>query len=974
MAKNLSDVAGDLRKYTTNPMASVRVWEQSWREASNGALVLSDASNPFIMSLEAHVVNTMMQVEEVRSAVNGTYATMATTQEELFRHMADDDAANIFSLPSKATFKLVIPKHELEDVMVLDEATNISYATIPRNSYVSIAGRSYSIQYPIVIRKFAHGEFQAVYDASVVSPLLSLPSNVLPVEFVSSDGVEFLMISFETQQFSILSTQNSVDSASGYSSTVTITDKFYYCRAYNYVNGQWVELQTTYTDEVVDPLTPTIKVTVLGKQVVCSVPVVYASNGSIRGRVRFDVYQTRGADTMYLSQFNLSDFSLHYLSLNQNEMERSVAAMTKLKTVNILSTDISSGGRDALDFETNRRRIIDHSVGPRIIPITPSQAGAYLEDEGYRIVESVDTLTQRFFWATTSLPTSKSSNSVAPPSASMLSLTTDMDYAKTCYGVTEHDTGITLTTSCLYLTDNNISSLLTVTDYEQLNSLSLIDQAKRLNDGAYSSSLFYYVYDNTAEDFEVRPYSLDAPEIEKRNFITENPTTGLQVSIGQQFSVSKTSLGYRLTLTTSSNQTYQDLSDTEVFCQLALRGPGQAATAYLMGTQLPRANDQGERVFVFDLYSKYDINRTHAMVLDNFEQEASSNKSRTALSQLFTVFFGTTSAPASTYLLSDIDSKLGYFMLNPGAIGLTQEELTIRFGHHLDTLWVNFRTAAGEIPYKTHLVDVPLTYENDVYDKDPGTGSAISVVSGNIVYNVLHLAGDPILNGQGEPILKHAQGDVVLDSLTNKPVPQDNYSTILKRTVDIFVLDAIFTYANSVLDTTYLQLIKTELLKRLTKDLTQINKRTLEKTTVYFYPRVSRGVIDVRVGQDIRQAVEAEQALEFVLYVSQDTYQNTYLLSQMRAEAIKAGSTYLAENTTVSSSNAADAIKQAVGDQLLGIAIKGLLGGDDPVVVTLIDSSTRLSIAKILTVQSDNVLTVADDVKISFVVHNTTTL
>lgn len=977
----ISSLLGDISQYNTNPAALSKLMMRSLSLIRGGDIEVVDASNAFVFCLEASVVNTAAFIEANQALNRKQYPVASTTYDDLYLHMSDTDFVNMFAIPTTARFNLMFQKSQLINALVLDYTTGISQVVIPRNSVFYASGIPFSIQYPISIRQLQHGGLQAVYLADKPSPLQTLTTNVLDLEEITDpSGVEYVRFSFDTQQFNVVSYINDVNSTGGFKSVVPFTEQFYYCRVYMQdVSGQWIEINTTYTEQVYDPAVPTAVLQVNGQNLICTIPVVYITTNTIRGKIRIDVYQTKGVLSLFMGNYKLTDFSATWLYIDTNDATSEVAAVSKLNNLAIWSTDTTIGGRNSLNFTDTKSRIILNSIGPRQIPITPAQIQAMLTDDGYVVVKNIDSITERAYWATKDLPSPtqanlNTNNMYTSASATILSLVSTIEQDAAAHGVNTHSTGLTITSSALLQTTNGKTGLVSNTQYNQLSSLSLTELAKALNTGAYSFTPFYYVLDTTTEVFYVRPYFLDKPKISSRSFIQENATTGLQVSIDANYAISKTSTGYRLTISTKSNAAYQDLQDSQVFCQLMFVSDKQVSPAYMLGTQQVRANDQGEQTFVFDISTNYDIDSDNFMSMTSFAVAGTTVIPRCSLKQSFKVIFGTTESMPSTFSQSAIDADLGWFQLSSGAKGITLEELELEFGSALPTLWNSYRSYAAEINYQTYPADVPAVYDKDIYAHNPTTGSIFAVNgAGDLVYTKLHSVGEIVKDSSNHTVYAHRAGDPVLDPVTQLPVPLTNYETKLKRSIDVFAIDAVYSFANDPITTSYMDYVKNALLSWLTNDLVSLNTKALEKTNIYFYPKITKGYVNVLINNNLQQSVEAAQVLTVDIYVTKDKYLNGALLASLQATTIQTLGSYLSNNSTVSTAGGQDAVMAAYGNDVTSVNISGLVGYAGNVVVTVLDSSSRLSLAKELVVQANNQMAVKENMIINFIVHDSQT-
>ena len=977
----ISSLLGDISQYVYNPAAIQTTITAAISKILDGSIDVVDATNPFALALEMSAVNCAAFCVEAAALTRRQYAAAATTFDDLYLNMSDTDYLNMFALPSTTTFTILLQYEQLLNALVADPTTGISEITIPRNTVFTAAEVPFSLQYPINIRQLQHGGLQAVYDATEVSPLQTLDTNVIPLSMVQmNNGLNYVKFDVLAQQFFINSMQQNVNSASGLQTTIPLTDQFYYCRVYNWVgstsNGAWVELAVTYTEQVYDPTVPTVVVQLTDTQVSVTVPPVYAINQTIRGQLRIDVYETKGPLTMYLGNYGAKDFVAEWLFIDQNDATPQTAAINQINNLLLYSTDVASGGRDALTFEEMRQRVIAHSNGPRDIPISPAQIQAMLTDDGYTIVKDIDTLTNRSYWAVKPLPSPTdlsptiTNNVYTPANANMLSLTLALADANAAYGCTVHDTGVTITSAALFQSVNGIASLMTSAAYTQLLALPLLQQAEAFNQGGYFYTPFYYVLDDSSDVFVVRPYSLDQPLIESRTFVQENATTGYQVSIGTPFTIVKTATGYQISLTTSSNAAYQALPDTEVMCQLSYTTSDGQNTAFMTAPPQVRAGNAGERTFIFNIVTSYDLDTTNAIDFTSFAIDGQSTTARSALLQDVNVYFTTSATMPISYETSTIDSAIGLFQLPNGSVGLTSEQLSVKFGDYLTNLWCSWRSFTGTIPFQTYPTDVPAYYTTDVYQQDATTGAEFSVVNNAVVFTKLHSKGDPILDSTGAPTYLHRAGDYLLDVETNLPVAQVNYTTQLKRAIDIFALSAVYRFANDTITTAYMTAVSTSLLSWLTEDLVALNETVLEQTRIYFYPSVSQGTVNVSIENGVTVAISAAQSLDVTLYIPTETNNNANLLASLISSTIMTIGDYLATHSTVSVSELLGALRAVYGTDVVDVKLSGFGGDSNYTVLTIENSSTLLSINKVLQV-NNNQLAVQEDVSVTFVVHDT---
>jgi hypothetical protein len=182
-----------------------------------------------------------------------------------------------------------------------------------------------------------------------------------------------------------------------------------------------------------------------------------------------------------------------------------------------------------------------------------------LQDKGYEIVRNVDSLTNRIFQAVKPLPAPKDDRLITSAGASINTVTVSFSELPSMHGVLLHSSGATITPQSLYRNQNGITKLVSKADWLVLNSLSLSEKVTALKESFYYYSPFHYVLDNTSERFISRAYYLDGPKVVSKNFQAQNPPTGIQVSTASTYLLERIDQGYRLTVSTASNDNYKAL-------------------------------------------------------------------------------------------------------------------------------------------------------------------------------------------------------------------------------------------------------------------------------------------------------------------------------------------------------------------------------------------------------------------------------
>lgn len=965
MSTSVQTLIDQIIEYQYNPAAIQRAVLQVLSDVSNGQLEVVDPTNPFVFCLEAGAVGVAAFMIKNEVNTRKQYPSVAQTQEDLYLHMSDRDYAGRFATPSRATFEILISKDEVMSKMVTDPATGIRKLVIPRNSFFTVADTVFSLQYPIEIRQPQHGGLQVMYDASVASPLQELTTNVLNWEIRRNGSDEYIWFEFEAWQFKILSQTANVNNATDFKLDLPLEDLFYYARVYIQTSsGAWKEILTTHSDQVYDPLTPTAVLKVVDQTLTVRIPQIYVSAGLVAGTVRVDVYQTKGALEMLLSNYPISAFVATWMAYDVADETIFTAPLKTLKQVMAYSSQAATGGSDGLTFEELRTRVIHNAIGQPTIPITNAQLEAALTDLGYVIVKNIDVITNRVFLATRPMPTPSDPKLITAAASSIETLAITVDDLIKLSSVIDNGASVTITPDTLYRTKDGVVSVVLKQEIDALLAMAPDQRALVVSADNFLYTPFHYVLDMTDNEFAIRPYYLDNPSILTKLFVAENDTTLLEIGT-QSYGITRTKTGYTLQIVTQSDDNVKAMADDELFVQLAFIPPGERDRAYLMGVYAGRT-DTNERIYNFDLSMTYNVDSNDYLELTQFFMYSQEARVTKALLQTdFDILYATTAVMGPQWMADSVDQALGRFLLPDNIVGMTQETLRVRFGYSLQTLWSRSRTVLSSVAYKTWAMDVPRTYEKDVYLTDATTGAAFTVVNGQVQYTVLHKKGDPVLDADNNPVYQYRAGDVMLDG-DGQPIVLNPRGVL--RQLDLMLIEGAYWFATDSSSGGYRSDLTKTLVDWLTADLTSISGVLLEQTRLYFYPKTTLGLINVMIKDGLTTAIPAGQSFKVTLFVNKSVYVNDDLRTQLTQSTVKTISSML-DNVTVSISAITSALRDQYGDDVIDVQLTGLGGSANLHALTVLDEGDRCSIRKRLVALSDDSLIVQEDVTVDFVRH-----
>jgi hypothetical protein len=972
----IADLIDNILGYQYNPAAIQQVAFNYLNEVTNGTVTIVDPTNPYVHAIETSAVNTAAFMQQNKALNRKRYVVAAQTMSDLYLHMADTDYVNRFATPATATWSMLIGETELLNKLVLDPATGLKKMVIPRNTFFTVGDVQFSLQYPIVIQQMAHGGLSITYDTTTTSPLQTLSSNLVHWSYRPAADQTWVYMEFPVQQFDIITRNGTCSPAQAFNLTIPVSDQFYYCRVYsqNPSTMLWNELKVTYSTEVYDPLTPTAVVTLDtntqtgGTEATVMIPQVYTTTRLLNQNIRIDLYETKGPLNMNLANYDSSAFAATFLAIDNNDSTVFTAPVNTFQSLITYSDQVVLGGTDAVKFATLRQQVIDNSVGPQSVPITPAQITDVLNQQGFGVVKNIDNITDRTFLATAPMPQPTDSSLITSANSTIETVTTSVSEAVTNSAVIDNGTSITITPKMLYQNKNGVVTMVTDAVLNQLNSMTVSNRALAISAGNYLWSPFHYVVDMTKSELAFRPYYLAAPKVVTKLWVGENDSTGLEVSTNT-YSLSTTDTGYKLTLATTSSAAYHALNDTEVYCQLSFIPPGETARAYLQG-RLVGKDSAGERIFEFDLSTNFNINSSGYLFLTKFFMyNATPRLTGAELTTTFDVVYSTSAGMPATWTQGAVDKVVGEFLVPSNTAGITNEQLVIELGQYLNTLWSRSRSVVSTIQYETYKTNVPYYYKEDVYQIDPTTGSAISIVNGAPQFTILHRKGEPVLNPDGTPSYQHKVGDVILDG-ANNPIPTNPRG--VSQQLDIMMIDATYRFATDSVAAAYVQQLVTTVVGWLTGAFETMNQDLLENTSLYYYPVANMGTVRVYGPDGLIYNVDAGQKFTVTCLVPPTVFSNDALKQQLQATTISTIAAQL-KNSVVSMSSINAALTAVYGSDVVSFVASGLGGSLNLNTMTLLDQSTQLGIAKQLVANADGSLTVQEAVTVSFVAYNVAT-
>lgn len=969
MAKLFSEALADITPLIYNPgLAQMYVTNAMADAMGEGTYSIFDCNNPVILAAEASVLTAAAACEHDESCMRKTFAIMATTEDEVYLHMSDRSWSDRFATPGQTHFYYMIGLDELKEKAYPKDSAGTRKLVIPRDTNFTVAGVTFTIQYPIELRVMSHGGVQVMYDTSVISPIRELESNALDWSIVSVpvDGIalDCIRIKIPVMQYKINRVISNITPATPFTETVAYDDQFYLARVWlRGTTGTWTEIGTTHTEEVIDPLVATAQLRISNNTLKVTIPDVYIRSGLAAGDVRVDIYSTRGAISMDLGGYNTSSYSYELIDLSGALADDYWKTLANFTHVTVFSDGVVTGGDSAMAFTELRESVVMDSMGNSSKPISDAELTTALNNLGFSAAKSIDFVTGRIYHVSTEMPESTLADISTPIGTMNGIFETSFSELSEAASVTDNGNRMTLLPNCLYRIVDGIAKFDDVGDVGTYLAMSPESRMAYVNERELLYTPFHYVLDKNDDVFEARPYYLDNPVVDSKVFGETNSTLAMDLGV-DAYALTKDATGYTIRVRVRSDDAYKALENSKVFAQISFTPRGYTDdVAYVNGVLEGIDDTTKERIFNFKISTRYDIDKNHDVIINNFYLLADEPSDvPMQLDASMNIILGVTGFTSPDYKPSAIDTLL--VTTDKQAKGVTHEILRLNLGSYLEHLWSNARPIAGLADYERATADVPAVWETSVPERDAAGVAKISFVDGKAQINWLHRKGDlKVINGVQQ--YAYRKGNVILGP-DNEPIIKNPRK--LRYRIELFLFDARYALASTTDVAAYMSLTTRAMLEYVNTNIPAIGGEALEKTWLYLYPKSTMGSIDVLLADGTTATVKTEQQFKFKYYLTTAARRNT----DLRKSLDKISRSVVVDNLkkrTVSISAILEDIRARLSDDVVDVEMDGMGEDFDQMLMTVVDPNAKLSLGKKVVINPDNTLGIQDAVTVVFAKH-----
>jgi len=917
---------------------------------TNGDKVVINATNPFTMLLEATAAINASGIAETIAITRKLYPVMAEQAEDIYGHLSDSELAGMFAVPSEAILVFHINVLSLK-AKGYRPSTNVNYteSTIPIGTEVVILNTTFTLLNDIVVR---------IYDNDNVT-VEQLQNNnetsikdlgMLPAGIVSdADSNAWLVFETRVKQVKRYQTYDTVTKSKGFSKPLVLNDKYYHSDVSikNNAYPTYTKLSTTHSDAYINPSIPTAYVRIGDGEVLFQIPDVYLIDGeNIDGSVMLELYETKGNIYLPINKYPTTDF---VISLGDTSRNLSTASSSGL-TILVNSRTVLEGGVDGKSLEELKTSIIYNTTGSNL-PITTAQLANTAQGLGYNIMKASDVITERQFVASKGLPTYDSNLVLAEMDIFFNTAEIILSKDLISSNLYQKDDYFIIKSGTVFKASNGVVKI--VSDYElsNLDNMTIANKLEYVKSNRMYYTPYFYIV-NIEDGFtSSKVYDLDRPSLDKLQIVGKN-TNIIYRANTDKYTVVKTTTGYRVTLSITSNEEFKTLNPNSIYMQMGIPLLGGNVKAYIDGVYDPTTG-----------YYSFDI-ESDLLISDGYLDL--KNGGSTILKKRFDL---DTEVTLNIYAANVVDStKYGLeeiYFETASSIAyavLTKEKIQLTLGRSVDYIWSRLYSAYTERKYKTYTHDIPMSYEEDVYERDPVTGSIYTCddTTKQLTKNLLHSKGDPVLDKNNDRVMIQKQGDVIIGFDGS---PEIDVMAGLVRYLDIFMYEYEFQLAQSTPYIKYKELVQDIVDKYLYTDMELLNSKVLENTEMLYRESRRDEALNVNIANKLK-SVDSRLKPKVILMVSSTSSLSTVEIEQYKNKVGRVIRDSL-NQTIIKVSDIKEAIKTSLGSSIVAVGITNLVNGYELEVLKIDSSSNNLfTLGKMLDVNKNNELVVRYDLEL----------
>jgi len=945
---NIQDELDKLALYKYHPNGILNVSLNRLQDMLAGKVEITDPSNPFTYLLETNCLNTAFAVQEYTLLTRKLYPRLANQEEDLYLHMSDEDYLGRFSEPAHANVLFNILFNDFTSKATYDPIQKEYVLKLPRHFKLSVDKYIFTLTSAIIIRLTENGVIDVKFENQDFNNLFPIQTNYINFNIYKLNQNEtYLNFELKLPEIDIETVEIPVEKSKLFKNNITYNPnrQFYYFRAFYFKDSKWNEMLVTHTDQVYDIYKPTciIKVLQESNSLEYYIPPVYVNSGKIGTKVKFLIYTTNGEINVNFNDYKISDFSVEYNPVFQEEELDQYTEPLQLISKVIYIKDEVIAGKGKMPFIELKNNVIENSIGDRKLPITSKQIAFSSGQNNFKLIKDIDVVTKRMFLLECGIPNATTRYPITKFNLDIMEYKTTVSHLRLntngVIAINDHVTIIPENT-IFKMTEDGLR-ILDKTEHTQLISLSDIDLTTAVNNNKYLSVFYHYVLDTTDDETNLRAYDISKPVIKQINFKEFNPTAKVGINTSNT-NIVKTPNGFVIDILANLKKYVNTINETNVKPYIVYRDNDDSAF-YLEGRLFTTINDNP--VYRFELNSNYYIDANNRISVSNFK-DVNDNVANISLdlnSNLEIIYIS--NIVPGNYIASDLDNYIYNSYLAVGRAVVTLEEIKVKFGDYLERLFTQVHTSTGIYEYEIHQEDVPLRYKNTVY---------------NAQNEIVHQVNDIVYNGQNEIVYVHRKGDIKLDE-HGKPIPVNELE--LNRYINLLFIDYKATISNKTIIKDYRAYVKTYLTEQIVENANVVQNQLLENTEAFVV--VPKNISQIKVKTPTKTTyINSMQKFRVNVFVNERVYNDIETRDSIVYTIVDEIDTYLYNTTSLSKTELLNVLFNKLKEFVNSVSIDEFTELNEEY-INILDANARVSLNKLLITEADG-YNLKEDVSVSF--------
>ncbi len=959
--------AKDLNAILGNPLEIASRTLTEIEERLGGKAVIADPNSPACHLLEFGSSATACAIRAIEDRMPQIYPHRAETMEDLEHHMSDYDYIHMSAHPSSLTIQLSFAKKYLYE-NALPISDTLRKVTIPRSTRFTVGRYTFGLYYPIdiIINTFTKS-FTTVHDTSKPNPLMALTSNIVSNYNYTYKGLDYIALQFPIYQFSKAIRTETLSVGTGFAKKYTYNNEFYACRIFSVAKNVWTEMSQTQSTVVYDTQTPTALVRVHPdeKKIKIIIPQVYLTERTVGTKIVVEIYTTLGKLNVAASNLTEAPVAIKYGEANDRDITKYSAIFKNYPFDNItrIGSDIV-GGTETVPFSKMRDRIINDRLYKKV-PITEAEIADFLEDRDFTVIKHLDNVTDRTYRAYHAL-VDDTGKVIASRNTKLELAANYPDKYKTCLRQADDSFTILPTTWYRYSESNDSAAPITLEEAKSILDAGKGHMVKELNSQSYLKTPFHLRVDTSEFYPRVRSYNLMSPYVDELKFEVENYNLTYKMRAYDAVLTHKDEGvgGYELLISVQKTDDVKEIDERYLVVYVLTHARG----GYAIGAQATYVSSTSDRdLYRLPIGTNYHLTEEDEISITNLQSDGSvlSEHIVPMDSKFDVVFLVRRSAIKGDYQDAPVDVVAGVpANILEQHIGMTRQSLKLHFGYSLaDVIRNDVAITSTARQYEVWETDVPMQYDSDVYQRNQDGSFDYTVNDdGTVSLIKLHSAGDPVMDEHGLPVYRHRKGEIRYDESGEPIVKIDREK---RYYADCLFIDAKFFASERTAEVNFAKKLYSTLegYLRVVKDL---QAQLLERTHVYFYCSRSTGLATFNIGDGVKITENVEMSFKINCYVpsyvkKDESIQETIKLRTCEAieEAIK--------NREISMLDIFRTVKDKMAGYVDHFDLLGVNGDQTLQTFTIEDMDTRPSIRRKLVLTGDNVISLENDIDITFI-------